>query len=130
MLRSIAAVLGGALVMALVVIAGTMGAAALLAGSDGAVTPSYLVANLAVSFSAALTGGWLVARLAPRRPLLHACVLGALIVLLSAPGLGAPAAGQPSWYPAVILLIGVGGVGTGALLGRGGAAHAGRLQDT
>lgn len=130
MLRSVGAVLGGALVMFAAVIAGTMAAAALLAGADGAVTASYLVANLAVSFAAAGTAGWLVARLAPRRPLVHASVLAALIVLLSAPGLGAPAPGQPAWYPAVILLIGVVGIAAGAALRRADGARTASLRDT
>jgi hypothetical protein len=130
MLRSAGAVLGGALVTFAAVIAGTVAAATLLAGSDGAVTPSYLVANLVVSFGAAAAGGWLVARLAPRRPLVHASVLAALIVLVSAPGLGAPAPGQPAWYPAVILLIGMVGIATGAALRQGGGARTASLQET
>lgn len=130
MLRSVGAVIGSALVMFAAVIAGTMTAAALLAGTDGAVTPPYLVANLGVSLGAAATGGWLVARLAPRQPLVHALVLVGLLVLLSAPGLGSPAPGQPAWYPAVILLIGVVGIAAGAVLRRGGAAPAASLRDT
>lgn len=116
MVRSIGALLGGAAAMAAVVIVGTVAGAALLAGPGGSVTGAYLVANLAVSFGAAALGGWLVAWLAPRRPLAHAAALGGVVVLLALPGLASPAPGQPSWYPLVILLVGIAGVGCGALL--------------
>jgi peptidoglycan/LPS O-acetylase OafA/YrhL len=117
-IRSIYAVFGGAVVIVVVVIAGTIIAAALLAGPEGSVTASYLTANLAVSFAAAVLGGSVVVRLAPRRPLLHASVLAAILAAMTLPSVGTPASGQPPWYPLALLLIGVAGLACGALGGR------------
>jgi hypothetical protein len=124
MFRSVAALLGAAVAIVGTVIVGTLAAVALLAGPGGSVSASYLLANLAVSFGAALLGGWLVARLAPRRPLTHAAVLAAVMAILTLPSLGSPAPGQPSWYPVALLFIGVAGVACGAFL----RVHGIRLQ--
>lgn len=128
MVRSVGAFIAAAAAIAITVIAGTMLAAVVLAGPEGSATGAYLAANLAVSLGAAVLGGWLVARLAPRRPMVHAAALAAVIVALTLPGLGSPAPGQPSWYPAVILIIGVAGVAGGALVGAraGDGSGAGR----
>lgn len=132
MIRSIAAVVGAAVAIVVSVIAGTMLATALLAGPDNSVTTPYLMANLVVSFAAAVLGGMVVVRLAPRRPVVHAGVVATILALMTLPGVGNPAAGQPAWYPAAILLIGISGVTCGALVGmredartRPGKAHAG-----
>lgn len=117
MVRSVGAVLGAALAIVVTVVVGTLAAAALLVGPDGDVTSPYVVANLVVSFAAAVLGGFIVVRTAPRRALTHAVVLGALLVLLTVPSLGDPAPGQPSWYPGALLLIAVTGVSLGALAG-------------
>lgn len=109
MLRSVGAVIVGFVASAVLVVLGTLGAALALAGPDGAPTPAYLAANLAVSLGAALSGGGTAAWVARRRPLLHAGVLALIMAAMSLPGLGRPAAGQPTWYPAALLVIGAGG---------------------
>lgn len=119
MWKSIGAVAVAAALMVVVIVAGTLVAAAVLASPEGVVTLPYLVANLAVSLAAAVLGGWVVVRRAPRRPGAHAAVLGAVLVLLTLPGLGSPATGQPAWYPAALLLVGVAGVASGAVAGMG-----------
>lgn len=118
MLRSIIAVVAAAGAIFAVVVVGTLLATLLLAGPDGSITGPYLAANLGVSFASASLGGWLAARLAPSRPLAHALAVAALIALLSLPGVLAPLGGQPAWYPIVLLISGVSGVGCGALLFR------------
>ena len=74
MLESIASVVAGYFAMAVIVIIGTIAASAatipggLAAAKNPDLVPprSYLIANLALSFVAAMFGGWLCARLAPR----------------------------------------------------------------
>lgn len=79
-------------------------------------TPPYLAVNLAYSFGAAMLGGWVAARLAPRRPFTHAVGVALLIFLLSLGGSGAEAegaSGVPSWYGTVLTTV----MPVGALLG-------------
>ncbi|HVS14213.1 MAG TPA: hypothetical protein VMV46_09830 [Thermoanaerobaculia bacterium] len=116
MVRSLAALIGAVMAIAVTVVVGIVIATTLLASPDGSVTGHYLGANVAVSFAAAVLGGWLIARLAPRRPIVHATVLATVLVLLALPGLENPAPGQPPWYPSVILGIGIAGVAFGALV--------------
>ena len=56
-----------------------------------------------------ITGGYLTARLAPSRPMLHAIVLGVLGVLVGSAGAvvtwnGGPAF-EPKWYPLALIAI-------------------------
>ena len=115
MRRSIAAVLAGFIVMAVLVMAGTALAASVLAPGGTPTTP-YLAANLTISFVAALTGGFLAARIARRNIARHVFVLAAIMLALGLPGLFAPAPGQPVYYPAVVLALGVTGVLLGGLV--------------
>lgn len=80
---------------------------------------TYLAANLLVSLAAAVLGGWLTARLAPRVPMGHVLALAALLIamsIVSATGDQAQPAGQPGWYPIGIAILGVLGVLAGGWL--------------
>lgn len=114
MSRSIIAVVIAFTCMSLMVIVGTLAATTALA-PGGELSSTYLAANLIVSLAAAMIGGAVVVRLAPRRPLLHAGILAAAIILLTLAGGFEAAPGQPSHYPAVVLLVGLAGIGLGAL---------------
>jgi hypothetical protein len=114
MLRSALTIVGGLVALFVVVLLGTLVATWLLAGAGGEVTPGYLAANLAVSWVAAAIGGALVVRYAPRRPLLHAGILGFCLLVLGLLGGFEPAAGQPAGYPLVVLLLGLCGIAVGA----------------
>ena len=129
MIRSIAAVLGGFLAMAIVVMIGTMAAAAALipgglstmrSGPSGApVSSRYLAVNLTVSLLAAVLGGTLTARIAGSNPRLHTFVLAGFVLVMSvvsARQSSGNTGGQPSWYGGVIAVIGVGGVLLGGVL--------------
>ena len=78
---------------------------------------SFVFANLATSFIAAMAGGYLTAHLAPRAGLIHAGILAAINLVLSIPMVLAGALdSQPSWYPLAIAIIGVIGVVDGAFI--------------
>ncbi len=127
MLRSIGVVLGGFIVMAIVVMLGTMAATAAVVpgglatmrnGPTGRLPASYLGANLVISFLAAVLAGWLVTRFAASSPGTHVLALGALLLVMgvisamtmrSTPA----AASQPGWYGWVIPLVGLAGIAAG-----------------
>ena len=133
MVRGILVVLGAYVAMAALVMLGTVaataalvpgGLAAMKAARDGAnrdsvpnVAGAYLVANLLISFAAAVLGGWLVQGHAPAPAFTWACGLAALLLVL---GLGMAVkgarGGQPAWYPYLLPLVGVAGVLAGAML--------------
>lgn len=129
MLKSVLSVIAGFLTMAIVVMLGTFAAAAaLLPGGLAAVRNSqgpppsqsgtYLLANLAVSFIAAVLGGWVAARLAPGSPKAHVIALAVLVVLMSiatAVTQKAATSNQPGWYPITIAVLGVVGVLVGGI---------------
>jgi hypothetical protein len=126
MLRSIGSVVLGYVVMAVITIAGTSAAAALLIprgtkttapGPPPPLTSSYLAANLTVSALAAVAGGYLTARMAPGRPMLHVGVLGLFMVAMSILSSRSPmSAGQPEWYKLVLPVIGVLGAVVGGVV--------------
>ncbi len=121
---SIGSIVSGYIVMALIVMIGTIAAtAAMIPGGFGMmknpVVPAprqYLIANLAVSFVAALVGGWLTARMAPNAPMMHSAILGALLLVMSVVSARTQRTGQPSWYPMTLAAIGVVGVLIGGFL--------------
>ena len=116
-LRLIGAVVAGYGVMALIVIAGVMGAAWLLVPASESPGSDYLAANIAISFFAALAGGY-AARLVGKADRVVSVVLLAALVLvfgLLMEGGG----GQPGWYGVALPMIGALGVligGMGGLL--------------
>ena len=121
MKRSIAAVVVGILVtMALVYLfhLGTIAATGL--PLEGTSSQRYLVANLVASFIAGACGGAAAVRVAARDPHGHMIAVAMAILLLSVPTLFAGAApGQPTWYPALMSLLGPVAVLTGGWLAAG-----------
>lgn len=115
MARSLITVIGAFACVAFVVVVGTLLATVAFPSQGGEISSAYLAANLAVSFAAAIIGGAIAARFAPRRPLIHAGAVAALMVLLSLAGGTGSAPGQPEWYPVGVLLLGLAGVAVGAL---------------
>jgi hypothetical protein len=123
MLDSVLSVITGYVVMAVVVMLGTvLAAAALYPGGFNAAkkmeTPppqGYLNANLALSFVAALAGGWVCANRAPSDPMIHVAILAALLLVMSFFSAKSFSGKQPAWYPKVIGLVGVAGVLAGGL---------------
>lgn len=125
MIQSIISVVAGFVVMAGVVIAGTAAATELIVpgglfdaatGSPSDLPPTYFAANLMVSAVAALLGGWITARMAPSREMVHVFALAILVILMSLPGLigyDEVQASQPGWYRIFLPLLGV----SGAILG-------------
>jgi hypothetical protein len=104
-LRSVLAVLGGYLTMATVVMLGT-GAIKMLSPSwvaaEGAPTAPYLVINVAYSFIAALTGGYVAAWIASRLFLLHAIALGAFVLVMTIISAVLYENRQPRWYQVLL----------------------------
>jgi hypothetical protein len=122
-MRSALAVLAGFGAMVGVVIVATVLAAGMLAEPSRAgpatATPAWLSVNVAYSLAAAILGGWLTARLAPRAPFAHATALGAVAVAMAIPSLLRGASmGQPAWYPGVMTAVAVAGILAGGALHR------------
>ena len=128
MMRSIICVVAGFVVVMAVVIGGTAAATELIVegGLEGAqnrpaseLPPTYFAANLIVSAMAALLGGWVTARMAPDREMIHVLALAFLIILMSVPGIvgyGPSAAAQPDWFVYAMPVLGVGGAILGGWL--------------
>ncbi len=133
MLRSIGSVAAGFVIMAVIVMVGTMAmVAAFVPGGLGAMrrggqaaaptpTPRYYALNIALSFAAAVVGGWVAALMANGDTTAHLAALAALILamgLVSAFSSGSDR--QPRWYRLVIPLVGVAGVAASGLLAQPG----------
>lgn len=126
MLRSILAVIAGFMVMVFFVGFGTSIAAGLLIGpvQPGAtpqLTLPYLAVNLALSFVAAIIGGWVAGTIAGREPLIHAGALSILVLVMAVVTIlisrGTPeAAAQPKWYQWVVTILGAAGVLIGGVM--------------
>lgn len=85
--------------------------------SDNALALSYRIVF-------GVLGGYLAARLAPRRPMKHALVLGGLGTVLSAVGAVAAIGANlgPAWYPVALVVTALPGAWLGGLLDRPKAA--------
>jgi hypothetical protein len=134
-IRSVAAIAGGLGFMAATVTVGTLLASAILGNptsADGkhseAVSTAYIVVSLLICGIGALLGGWLAARIASCAPYAHASVMAAIVALLSVTtATGAPAAGQPDWYPSALGLVAVFGILLGGKLRAAAAAGGGTV---
>lgn len=118
MMRSIAAVAVGLLVsMALMFLFHL--AAVLVTGVPVEATSStpYLVANVIAKILAAACGGAAAVRVAAQAPHGHLFVLALAILLISLPTLlGDGVPGQPTWYPALMSVVGPVAVLIGGIL--------------
>ena len=113
MLRSILAVLGGFVAMAvLVMVTAAIAAATLIPGgmqamsSPGAPHPKrYFTVNIVCSALAAFVGGFVTVRLAPDKPFYHGIALALLMCFMGV--ISARQAGdrQPRWYQVVLCTV-------------------------
>ncbi len=116
--RSVAAVLAGLGTAGAIVFVATWVALALMLeppreGTPPLTTPAYITVNIAYSVIAAALAGYVTARIARRRLMMHARILAFLLLLPVLTTGGQPAPGQPAWYPWIIGLLGA----LGALAG-------------
>jgi hypothetical protein len=120
MLRSGFAILAGFFVIVVGVLMSAPVVARVLHHETAPVpTPAYLALNLVVGFACALVGGCVAAWLSPRGPVVHADVLGGLVLVLglwTAARGGAARAGQPQWYAWLLPFVGAAGAMLGGLL--------------
>jgi len=126
MVRSILAIIIGYIVLVLIVGVGVYASASVILGTADAtfgvqLTPTYLAVNLLISFLAALAGGYITARLAPRAPDRHVQFLAGLLLLvglITAAMSSQTDIGQPMWYTWVLPFLGaVGAIVGGRLYG-------------
>ena len=126
-LRSIFAVVAGYAVMKAIVIGATYALPMIkpewfLIGTPE--TPGYFAVNICYNLFAALTGGYIAARLASRSPLNHAYALAALSVVMSIITALASEQEQPRWYRAfLVVVVPAAIIAGGWLRGRGGSAE-------
>ena len=131
MLRSVAAVIAGYVVMMVIVMAGTMALmAAFVPGGMQAMRnretieslpPStrYLASNIVLSLMAAIAGGWATAKVATASPTGPLIALASVMIAMGIISALAPGAKrQPGWYKVLIPLVGAGGVGLIAVWAR------------
>lgn len=124
-MRSIIAVIAGLIVAMVILTGGTAALAALIipGGLEAAATTvpptTYIAGELVLSAMAAVLGGWVTARMAPNREMVHVVALAVLVSLRSvAYFLGNTNAFgmQPGWYVNLIPVIDIGGVLLGGWL--------------
>lgn len=117
MIRSLGGViLGFFTIVILVLVTTPVAVKLLLKDPSGRPTAPYLLVNLLFGTCSAGVGGWVAAHVAGRAPLVHAGILGGLILLLgvwtAAQG-GATRAGQPVWYAWTLPFVGAAGAVVG-----------------
>lgn len=113
MLRSVLAVLGGFITMAILVMISTAVAAQKLipGGLRAMATPgtpvprAYLTANLAASALAAFLGGFVTARIAATMPLRHGLYLAAFMCAMGMLSARMEAGRQPRWYQVIMCTV-------------------------
>lgn len=109
MLRSILGIVAGFLVIGGLVGVTDLAMRALFAGrfapSGGTVDPMLLAVTEIYVFVYAAAGCWLCARIAQRRPMLHAIVLGVLGLIFNVAGSYMTWQLYPAWYHVVALIL-------------------------
>jgi hypothetical protein len=107
-LRSVLAILGGYVSMAIVIVLLTAVLKLLLPTwfpTSGAPTGSYLAINIAYSFVAAFAGGYVAVWIAPRAPIQHAIALAAFVLLMSIVSAIGYGNRQPRLYQVVLTVL-------------------------
>lgn len=117
MVRSLGGIiLGFFTIVVLVLVTTPVAVKLLLKDPAGRPTAPYLVVNLLFGLLSAAAGGWVAAHVAGRAPLVHAGILGGIILALglwtAAQG-GAARAGQPTWYAWTLPFVGAAGAVVG-----------------
>ena len=85
---------------------------------------AFFYVSLIVLGVGAIIGGWLAARIATFAPYGHAAAMAAIVAVVSLElATGAPAPGQPGWYPSALGFVAVLGILLGGKL-RAAAASA------
>lgn len=108
-LRSIAAVLAGFAVVAVLSIAtdAVLEHSVLPAMNTAEASPPLLALALAYRVLFGVVGGYVTARLAPTRPVLHAIVLGAIGTVLGAIGVSVMWRLGNHWYPIALAVLAI-----------------------
>jgi hypothetical protein len=105
--RSILSVVLGFAVMAGIIMYVTPIAARYYRAEDfRTINPAYMIANLAYSAAAAISGGFLTAWIAGYREMRHASVLGLAMIVMGFVSMRMQGQHQPGWYEVVIAGIG------------------------
>jgi hypothetical protein len=128
-LRSVGAVVGGFVTTVILSTAAdaAMVAAGVFPPAGGTMSQGMFLLAAGYRLAFTMVGGYVVARLAPDRPMRHAMVLAGIGVLAGLAGLvafykiGGPAMG-PAWYAIQIPLTAIPGVWVGARLAMRGRA--------
>lgn len=120
-MKSIAAVLLGGLIAAVTYWVGAIITFLSMHGiplgsAGGPATRADVAANLAVAIVASIAAGAVVSRLAPMRPLAHVVALALGLAVLVLWSFTKPTSQWPSWYPAILVLVGAVGTIAGGLL--------------
>ena len=106
--RSVLAILGGYLSMAIVIVLLTALLKIVLPDwfpRDGAPTASYLAFNIAYSLAAALAGGYVTAWIAARMPMLHSICLAGFVLFMSIASAIAYGNRQPRFYQVILTVL-------------------------
>jgi hypothetical protein len=108
MLHAFLALLAGFATMAILVILITAVLGRLTPGwmgEEGKPRPGYAFVNLGYSFLAAAAGGYVTAWASPENPLIHALVLGIVVLAMSALSALQSKGKQPVWYALTLLAL-------------------------
>ena len=114
MVQSVLAVLIGFVVMAVLVMITTALAvrlvlrvpfSAMRGGTTVALSPAYLVTNVAASGIAAVVGGYTAGVIAHHDPIAHGIALAAVMVVMSLVSMKQSGAVQPGWYRVVLVTV-------------------------
>ncbi|HTL12746.1 MAG TPA: hypothetical protein VL588_09680 [Bdellovibrionota bacterium] len=107
--KSILAVVMGVLANFLIAVPIDIGlhAAGIYPPMDQPLSDPLCALALSYRLAAAVVGGYLTARMAPRNPMKHAWALGIVGVVLSAAGAAAMWGKGPHWYPLSLVVISI-----------------------
>ena len=95
-------------------------------------TPAFLATKVVYNTAAAIVGGWVAARLAPRAPMAHGLVLAVIQTVAFGWAFVTPALRRstPDWMWACLIVVTFAGIMTGSLLQRHRALADRPLQPT
>jgi hypothetical protein len=103
--RSVLAVVGGFVAMAVIVMVSGVVATKAMKVEMGRPTPSYMTVNLLYSFGAAVAGGYIAALIAGRAPLAHGIALAVLLLVMSGVSAVQSKGWQPGWYLVTLAVV-------------------------